>query len=71
MRKLKDLNACISLLERWQARGSVDPEQRQAVGHAIDELKRVRRRSNLKRHEVHISIRTIVEKLVHAFTNRD
>jgi hypothetical protein len=71
MRKPRDLNTCISLLEGLQGRGSVDPEQRQAVGYAIDELKRVRRKPSLKRHELHESIRNVVESLVRAFTNRD
>jgi hypothetical protein len=71
MRKQKDLNTCISLLEELQGRGSVDPEQRQAVGYAIDELKRVRRKPELKRHELHDSIRKLVENLVRAFTDRD
>ena len=67
MKKTRDLNACISLLESLQGRGSVDPEQRQAVGFAIDELKRVRRKSDLKRPELHDAIRKIVENLVRAF----
>ena len=71
MKKQKDLNACIALLESLQGRGSAEPEQRQAVGYAIDELKRIRRKPNLERHELHESIRNIVEKLVRAFTTRD
>jgi hypothetical protein len=71
MKKLKDLEACISLLEGWQGRGGVDPEQRQAVEYAVGELKRIRRKSNLKRHELHESIRKIVEALVRAFRKRD
>ena len=70
MRKQKDLNTCISLLEGLQGRGSADPEQRQAVGYAINELKRVRRKPSLKQHELHESIRKLVENLVRAFTNR-
>jgi hypothetical protein len=71
MRKQKDLNTCISLLEGLQGRGSADPEQRQAVGCAIDLLKRVRRKPDLRRHELYESIRQLVENLVRAFTNRD
>src|SRR5579863_7915630 len=61
MRKQKDLNACISLLEVVQGRGGVEPEQKEAVEYAVGELKRVRRRPNLKRHELHKSIRNMVE----------
>ena len=70
MRKQKDLKACISLLQEWQDRGSVEPEQRKAVEYAIDELKRIRRKSNPKAREIHESIRSIVESLFRAFTNR-
>ena len=71
MRTSKDLNVCISLLEELQYGGSVDSEERQAVEYAIDELKRIRRKPSLERHEQHESIRKIVEALVRAFENRD
>lgn len=71
MKKQKDLNACISLLKDLQARGGVDPEKATAVGYAVDELEKIRRKPNLKRHELHESVRRLVEKLVQAFTNRD
>ena len=71
MKKLRDLEACISLLEGWQGRGGVDPEQKQAVEYAVDELKLIRRKPNLKRHELHESIRIMVEALVDAFRKRD
>jgi transcription initiation factor TFIIIB Brf1 subunit/transcription initiation factor TFIIB len=71
MRKNKDLNVCISSLEDLQRRGSVDSEQRQAVEHVVNELKRIRRKPSLERHEQHESIRKIVEELVRAFKKRD
>ena len=71
MRKQKDLNACISLLKDLQARGGVDPEKTTAVGYAVNELEKIRRKPNLKRQELHESVRRLVEKLVQAFTNRD
>jgi hypothetical protein len=71
MRKQKDLKACISLLEGAQVRGSVEPEKKQEVEYAVDELKRIRRKPNLKQHELHESIRKLVEALIRAFTNRD
>ena len=70
MRKQKDLKACISLLEELRVRGSVDPEKKNAVDYAVDELRRIRRKSDLKKPELHDSIRKIVEALVRAFTNR-
>ena len=71
MRKNKDLNACISSLEDLQRRSSVELEQRKAVGLVVDELKRIRRKPNLKPHEQNESIRTIVEELIRAFAKRD
>jgi hypothetical protein len=71
MNKQKDLKACISLLERLQARGGVDPEKKQAVEYAVDVLKQIRRKPNLKRHELCESIRNIVEALVRAFSKQD
>jgi hypothetical protein len=71
MKKQKDLNACISLLKDLQARGGVDPEKTKAVGYAVGELETIRRKPNLKRHELHKSVRRLVEKLIQAFTNRD
>jgi chemotaxis signal transduction protein len=71
MRKSKDLSVCISVLEDLQRRGSVNSEQRKAVGHVVDELKRIRRKPTLERHEQNESIRNIVEELIRAFTKRD
>ena len=71
MRTNKDLSSCISLLEDLQDRGSVDPQKEKALGNAIDELKRIRRKPNLQRHELSKSIRKIVEELFRAFTSRD
>ena len=70
MRKQKDLKACILLLQELQGRGSVEPQQKKAVEYAIDEIKRIRRRPNLKHSETHESIRRIVEALVSVFINR-
>jgi hypothetical protein len=71
MKKQKDLNACISLLRDLQARGGVNPEKTEVVGYAVDELETIRRKPNLKRHELHKSVRRLVDKLLQAFTNRD
>ena len=71
MRKNRDLSACISSLEDLRRRGSVDPEQRKAVGNVVDELKRIRRKPILQRHELDESIRKIVEELTRAFSKHD
>ena len=71
MRKSRNLNACISLLEDMQSGSSVDPEQKEVVGHVVDELKQIRRKPNMRQDELHESIRNIVEKLVRTFKRRD
>jgi len=71
MRRSKDLSACISFLEDLQRRSSVDPQKKKSVGNVIDELKRIRRKPDLERHEQNESIRKVVEELVRAFTSRD
>lgn len=71
MKKCRDLDACISLLGEVQAGGDVNPERKQAVERAISEIKRIRRRPNLKKHEVYNSVRTITEALIRAFFDRD
>src|SRR6266446_4985996 len=71
MRKSKDLSACISFLEDLQRRGSVNSEQRKAFGNVVGELKWIRRKPSLERHEQNESIRCIVEELIRAFTKRD
>src|SRR5579864_7337762 len=71
MRKTKDLNACISLLEDLQRGGSVNPEQKRSVERVVGELKRIRRKPNPSRTEQHESIRKIVEELLQVFQARD
>ncbi len=70
MRKCRDLNACILLLENLQSGSSVDPEQKEVVGHVVDELKQIRRKPSMRPGELHESIRNIVEKLVRTFNRR-
>jgi hypothetical protein len=67
MHKSKDLNACIAVLKAMQSGSDVTPEQKQAIESVVGEIKRIRRKPNPKRHEIHQSIRTIAEKLVRAF----
>lgn len=71
MNNSRDLRACISLLREVQSGGDVNPKRKQAVEKAIDEIKRIRRKSSPKRHEVYNSVRTITEELIRAFLDRD
>jgi hypothetical protein len=67
MKKSRDLNACIAILTAVQSGNDVTPEQKQAIEDVVGEVKRIRRKPNPRRHEIHQSIRTIAEKLVRAF----
>ena len=71
MKKFGDLNACISLLRDLQRGSDVNPKQKQAVENAVHEIKRIRRKPNLKQHELHESVRFIAESLIEVFVNRD
>jgi hypothetical protein len=67
MRKSKDLNACIAILEAVQSGNDVTPEQKQAIEEVIGEVRKIRRKQNPKRNEIHESVRNIAEKLIRAF----
>ena len=67
MRKSKDLNACIAILEAVQSGNDVTPEQKQAIEEVIGEVRKIRRKQNPKRNEIHESVRKIAEKLIRAF----
>ena len=71
MKNSRDLRACISLLRGVQSGGDVNSKRKQAVEKAIDEIKRIGRKSNPKKHEVYDSVRAITEALIRAFLDRD
>ncbi len=67
MRKSKDLNACIAILEAVQSGNDVTPEQKQAIEDVIGEVRKIRRKPNPKRYEIDQSVRKIAETLIEAF----
>ena len=69
MRKIRDLNVCISLLRDMQRGDDVGQKLKQAADKAIDEIKKIQRKPNLKRQELYKSVRIIAESLVNAFVN--
>jgi len=71
MKKFGDLNACISLLRGLQRGSDINPKQKQAVENAIHEIKRIRRKPNLKQHVLRESVRVVAESLIDVFVNRD
>ena len=67
MRKARDLNACIAELQAIHGRDDIDPEQKRDVEVAIEEIKRLKRKSHPSRAEVHQSVREVAARLIHAF----
>jgi len=70
MKKFKELEACIAQLRALQAGSRVEPEQKEYVELAIDELRKLRRKPHPTQHEVHKSVRVIAEALIKAFLER-
>ena len=70
MQKIKELNACIAVLQAIQAGSKAEPEQKKYVERAIDELRKLRRKPHAKRAEINRSVREVVEALAKAFWDR-
>ena len=66
VRKVRELNACIASLEAVQARNDVEPEQKECIKLAINELRKLRRNPHARMDKVLASVRTIAEALVKA-----
>jgi hypothetical protein len=67
MKKNKELNATISLLEGLIARSDVDPEQKKHVGNALVELRWLRRKPTFTQEDVSYCVRKVAEELIDAF----
>lgn len=67
MKQFKDLNASIAHLRAVLARGDVEPEQKQNVEHAIEQLKRLRRKPHCKAADFYRCVREVTEQLLRAF----
>ena len=67
MRKLKDLNVSIALLQGMLASTDVEPQQKDAVRKSMAQLKRLSRKRDLTREEVFRCIREVSERLWTAF----
>ncbi len=67
MRKLRELNACISLLEAVQEGNDLGPEQHKEIKRAMEQLKQLRRLPHPTQREVFCVVREITEALLRAF----
>jgi hypothetical protein len=67
MKKNKELNATISLLEGLIAGSDVDPEQKKHVGDALDELRWLRRKPEFTQEDVSYCVRKVAVGLLSAF----
>lgn len=64
----KELNACISILRSLQARGALDPSQREKLKRAISVLRKPHRRGVRGHRELVAAVRVIAELLWEAFS---
>jgi hypothetical protein len=71
MKKFKDLNACIADLEAALGRNDIKSQQKEDVGAAIEEVRRLRRKPHLTRPEAFRAVREIAARLIRAFTAND
>lgn len=70
MKRFKELEACIAQLKALRAGSRVEPEQKEYIELAIDELRKLRRMPRAKPHEVFKSVRKVTEAIVKAFLER-
>jgi Ribbon-helix-helix protein, copG family len=67
MKQIKDVNACIARLRALHSRNDTEPEQTKYIDEAIEELRRLRRKSNPSRAEFFRCVRKVAESLLRAF----
>lgn len=66
MRKFSDLTACLAVLQAWQGRNDMEPEQKKNIEKAIKLLKGLRRLSDPTRAEVFRHVREITDAILKA-----
>jgi hypothetical protein len=67
MRKIRELNVCISRLREVQAGNDIGPEQQKEIKRAMEQLKQLRRLPHPTQREVFCAVREITEALLRAF----
>lgn len=66
----KEVNACIPLLQEVQARGALDPRQKEMLDRAIVALKKANRRDPRSDRQILAAVRVIVDVLWEAFSRK-
>lgn len=66
MKQIKDLNACIAILQAMLGRSDTQPEQKQNIESAIRSLRVLKRLGQLTRAQMFREIREIIERIVKA-----
>jgi DNA repair ATPase RecN len=67
MKQVRDVNACIARLRALQGRSDTEPEQTKYIDEAIEELRKLRRKSNPSKAEVFRCVRKVTDNLLRAF----
>lgn len=67
MKKSKDVNACIAQLRAVQGRNDTEPEQKKCIEEAIEQLRKLRRKTNPNKADLFHCVRIISENLLRSF----
>ncbi len=67
MKRNKDLNRCMGMLLPMLRRDDLEPEQKKNIGDAIEEIRKLGRKSHPKRDEVNRGVSRIAEALIRTF----
>ena len=70
MKKQRDLNVSIGLIQTLLTRDGLEPGQMNALENALKTIKQLRRSSSLDKVSTYQAVRTITEELVKAFVKR-
>ena len=67
MKNSKDLKRCLGVLQPMLRRDNLKPEQKKNIGEAVEEIRRLSRKSHPTRAEVNHGVSRIAEALIRAF----
>lgn len=70
MKKNKDLQFCIGILQSMQNRDGLEPEQRRKLEKAKANLKCLRRKPNPNRDDIFEAVREVAEAIIKFFVRR-
>jgi DNA repair ATPase RecN len=67
MKQFRELNASIAALRALLAGSDIRPEQRKHVEEAVQQLRRLRRKTNPRMSDIYRCVRRVTDRLVSAF----